>query len=397
MSTVDQQLVALLEGADTILPPDGLREKLERGTPLRVKLGLDPTAPGVTLGWAVVLRKLRRFQEFGHTAVLIVGDFTAQVGDPSGKSATRKRLSEAEVRGYAETLLEQFDRVLLPEPLEVRYNSEWLAAMNMPEVLELTSMVTVAQMLERDDFGKRFAAEKPISLMEFMYPLLQGMDSVAIEADVELGGSDQLWNLMVGRILQERFGQAPQVALTVPLLTGLDGSAKMSQSLGNYISVVDEPGEMFGKTMSIPDSSMREWYQLATTIPYGEIDQYFDEDVHPGARKRRLAREIIGLYHPPGAAAAAEAAFDRVFKQGGLPTDIEEHTLSPDVDPLYLPGVLVELGLVGSTSEGRRMLDQGAVRIDGERVTDQEVSWADLEGAVVQVGKRRFAKVAGSS
>ena len=394
MTTVDQQLAVLREGADTTLPEDGLREKLESGTPLRVKLGLDPTAPGVTLGWAVVLRKLRQFQEFGHTAVLIVGDFTAQVGDPSGKSATRKRLSEAEVRGYAASLLEQFDKVLLPEPLEVRYNSEWLAAMKMPEVLELTSMVTVAQMLERDDFGRRFDANQPISLMEFMYPLLQGMDSVAIEADVELGGSDQLWNLMVGRVLQERFGQAPQVALTVPLLTGLDGSAKMSQSLGNYISVVDEPADMFGKTMSIPDSSMREWYQLATTMSYGDIDLYFDEEVHPGERKRRLARTIIELYHPPEAASEAEAAFDRVFKEGGLPDDIIEYDLSLDSDLVYLPGALVELGLVSSTSEGRRMLDQGAVRIDGVRVSEQEIAGTDLAGRVVQVGKRRFAKVA---
>lgn len=397
MSAVDRQLATLLEGADTILPPDGLREKLEKGDPLRVKLGLDPTAPGVTLGWAVVLRKLREFQEFGHTAVLIVGDFTAQVGDPSGKSATRKRLTEREVRHFAESVLEQFSKVLLPEPLEVRYNSEWLAPMSMPEVLELTSMVTVAQILERDDFGKRFAARQPISLMEFMYPLLQGMDSVAIEADVELGGSDQLWNLMVGRVLQERYGQEAQVALTVPLLTGLDGSAKMSQSLDNYISVVDTPEDMFGKTMSIPDSAMREWYRLATTIPYGEIDRYFEEDVHPGERKRRLAREIISLYHAPGEAARAEEAFNRVFRQGGAPADVPEYELTPDPDPKYLPGVLVELGLVTSTSEGRRMLEQGAVRIDGERVTEHEISWSALAGSTVQVGKRRFAKIAGPS
>lgn len=394
MNTADRQLATLLEGADTLLPPDGLEEKLSKGKPLRVKLGLDPTAPGVTLGWAVVLRKLREFQEFGHTAVLIVGDFTAQVGDPSGKSSTRKRLSETEVRGYADSVLEQFGKILLPEPLEVRYNSEWLASMNMPEVLELTSMVTVAQMLERDDFGKRFAAEQPISVMEFMYPLLQGMDSVAIEADVELGGSDQLWNLMVGRVLQERYGQEPQVAFTVPLLTGLDGSAKMSQSLGNYVSVVDTPDDMFGKTMSIPDASMREWYELATTIPHGDVASYFEEDVHPGERKRRLAREIIRLYHPPEAAAEAEAAFDRVFRQGGIPDDIPVVEVSPGPDPRHLPGLLVELGLVTSTSEGRRMIAQGAVRIDGERVSGQDVSWDSLDGAVVQVGKRRFARVA---
>lgn len=396
MADVEQQLRILTGRTDTVLPPDGLREKLESGVPLRVKLGMDPTAPAVTLGWAVVLRKLRQFQELGHTAVLIVGDFTAQVGDPSGKSATRKRLSEDEVRGYADSVLEQFSKVLLPEPLEVRYNSEWLSTMRMPEVLELTSMVTVAQMLERDDFGKRFSANKPISVMEFMYPLLQGMDSVAVEADVELGGSDQLWNLMVGRILQERFGQPAQVALTVPLLTGLDGSAKMSQSLDNYISVVDSPTEMYGKAMSVPDALMREWFELTTTLPDTEIRAVLDSDLHPAQQKRRLAASIVELYWGVAAATEASEAFDRVFKHGGVPDDIPEFPLPAGPDPQYLPGVLVELGLVKSTSEGRRMLEQGAVRIDGQRVSSDSIAASDLVGGVVQVGKRRFAKIADS-
>jgi tyrosyl-tRNA synthetase len=249
-----------MRGVDVVKPPEGLADKLATGKPLRVKLGLDPTAPAVTLGWAVVLRKLRHFQELGHMAVLIVGDFTAQVGDPSGKSETRKRLTREEVMGYAESVLTQFRKVLLPEPLEIRYNSEWLASFDMGEVLELTSKVTVAQMLERGDFAQRFEKNSPISVMEFMYPLLQGYDSVAVEADVELGGSDQLWNLMMGRVIQERYGMAPQVAMTMPLLLGTDGVHKMSQSLGNYIGVDDQPEDMFGKTMSIPDELMSQLY-----------------------------------------------------------------------------------------------------------------------------------------
>ena len=251
----------------------------------------------MTLGWAVVLRKLRHFQEQGHTAVLIVGDFTAQVGDPSGKSATRKRLTEEEVRGYAENVLEGFRKVLLPEPLEVRYNSEWLSKLNMADVLELTSASTVAQMLERDDFSKRMAANEPISMLEFMYPLLQGYDSVAVEADIELGGTDQLFNLIMGRSVQTRYGQEPQVAMTVPLLVGTDGVQKMSQSLGNYIGVDDEANDMFGKVMSVSDAAMGQYFRLATEMDYGEIDDIMagveSGERHPGDTKRLLARTIV--------------------------------------------------------------------------------------------------------
>jgi tyrosyl-tRNA synthetase len=250
-------LSRLLRRTDTVRPADELAPRLAEGKKLRVKLGLDPTAPAVTLGWAVVLRKLRDFQEQGHTAVLIVGDFTAQVGDPSQKSETRRRLSAEEVRGHAQAVLTQFQKVLLPEPLEIRYNSEWLGSLDMTKVLELTSTVTVAQLLERGDFAKRFESRSPISVMEFMYPLLQGYDSVAIEADVELGGTDQLWNLMMGRVVQERFGQRPQVAMTMPLLIGTDGVHKMSQSLNNYIGVSDPPDEIFGKVMSILPNSRK--------------------------------------------------------------------------------------------------------------------------------------------
>ena len=315
--TIDEQLDKLMRGADTLLPRDGLRAKLEEGRPLRVKLGMDPTAPSVTLGWAVVLRKLRDFQELGHTAVLIVGDFTAQVGDPSGKSETRKRLSREKVQGYADNLLDQFSKVLLPDNLEIRYNSEWLAPLDMQDVLSLTSHVTVAQMLEREDFSNRFETNKPISVMEFMYPLLQGMDSFAVDADVELGGSDQLWNHMMGRTLQQRHGKPAQIVLTMPLLVGTDGVQKMSQSLGNYIGVTDEPNDMFGKVMSIPDELMESWFTLATSTPASEIKDLMGQlatgEIHPGLLKRRLGRAIVDEYHPEGGV-AAEAAFDQLFK-----------------------------------------------------------------------------------
>lgn len=294
------QLDKILRYTDTVVPEDDLNAKLELGRPLRVKLGLDPTAPEVTLGWAVVLRKLRQFQELGHTAVLIVGDFTAQVGDPSDKSSTRKRLSADEVNTYAESVLSQFRKVLLDENLEIRRNSEWLADLDMYAVLELTSAATVAQMLERSDFANRYRSGYPISVMEFLYPLLQGYDSVAVEADVELGGSDQLWNLMMGRIVQERYGQAAQVAVTMPLLVGTDGVNKMSQSLDNYIGVEDEPGAMFGKTMSIPDEVMLQWFRLAADRDAAEVESIENAlesgELHPKDAKRALARHVVALY-----------------------------------------------------------------------------------------------------
>lgn len=393
--TNDDQLEYLMRGVDTVAPETELAGRLAEGRLLRVKLGLDPTAPSVTLGWAVVLRKLRHFQELGHTAVLIVGDFTAQVGDPSGKSETRKRLSADEVRGYADRLLDQFAKVLLPEPLEIRYNSEWLAKLDMAEVLELTSKVTVAQMLERDDFRKRFDGQQPISVMEFMYPLLQGYDSIAVEADVELGGADQLWNLMMGRVLQERYGQRAQLAMTMPLLIGTDGEQKMSQSLGNYIGVTDEPADMFGKVMSIPDALMRQYFELATELPVSEIifniEGLAAGDVHPGDLKRRLGREIVELYHP-GEGAGAEAAFDLVFRQGGVPDDINEFELDDEPEQ-WLPGLMTGAGLTTSNSEARRMIGQGAVKVDGDKIELETVPRAALAGRVLQVGKRRFVRL----
>jgi tyrosyl-tRNA synthetase len=389
-------LPRLLRRTDTVRPADELAPRLALGKKLRVKLGLDPTAPAVTLGWAVVLRKLRDFQEQGHTAVLIVGDFTAQVGDPSQKSETRRRLSADEVGGYAQAVLTQFEKVLLPEPLEIRYNSEWLASLDMTEVLELTSTATVAQLLERGDFAKRFESKSPISVMEFMYPLLQGYDSVAVEADVELGGSDQLWNLMMGRVVQERYGQRPQIAMTMPLLLGTDGVQKMSQSFNNYIGVTDAPGEVFGKVMSIPDAVMPQWFRLATELPASEVDRVVagieKGTLHPGEAKRLLARSVTGLYWGDDAASEAEAAFDRLFRDHEVPEDVEEVPL-PAGDPVHLPSLLRDVGLATSGSEARRLIEQGAVRINGQKVLSEEVARSDLVEAVVQVGKRRFIKL----
>jgi tyrosyl-tRNA synthetase len=404
-------LASLRSGAAEIAPEGGLEEKLALGRPLRVKLGLDPTASAVTLGWAVVLRKLRRFQDAGHVAVLIVGDFTARVGDPSGRSATRSRLTKDEVDRYAEPLLGQFWKILDRDRVELRRNSEWLEPLGVEDVLRLASTTTVARMLERDDFAKRYADGQPISLMEFLYPLLQGYDSVAVEADVELGGTDQLFNLLVGRELQRDHGQDPQVALTMPLLEGTDGVQKMSQSLGNYIGVDEPPEEMFGKLMSIPDHLIAKYELLGTDLGAEEharvVAGLADGSIHPNQEKRGMARAIVELYHP-GAGAAAEAAFDKVFKRHELPDDIPERRVpssvfgreDDDAWVLHVPALLEAMGLVASRSEARRLQAQRGVRMNGEQVPHEDVP-VDGEppgqygGSVWQVGKRRFAKLAG--
>jgi tyrosyl-tRNA synthetase len=395
--TVEPATEALLRYTDKVVPEGELEQKLALGRPLRVKLGLDPTAPAVTLGWAVVLRKLRQFQDLGHTAVLIVGDFTAQVGDPSERSATRKRLTVAEVSGYAERLLSQFRRVLSEDNLEIRHNSEWLAELGMSEMLGLTAGATVAQMLERSDFAKRYEEGTPISVMEFLYPLLQGYDSVAVRADLELGGSDQLWNLMMGRTVQQRYGQEPQVALTVPLLVGTDGTEKMSQSLDNYIGIEEPAEEMFGKTMSIPDTAMPSWFRLAADLPPDEVKTMEAHlqtgQLHPAEAKRRLAREIVAMYWGEAAAQTAEEAFDRVFKRGEEPESMPDYTLGDD-DPVHVPSLLREV-FATSGREARRLIDQGAVSIDGETVGNQHVPRNNLVGRVLKVGKRRFARLVG--
>ena len=397
MKPAHEQLEYITQSVEVSLPEGALLTLLEEDRPLRVKLGVDPTAPDVTLGWAVVFDLLRRFQDMGHTAVLIVGDFTAQVGDPSEKNATRKRLSADEVRAYADRLLPVIKTQLLSERLEVRHNSEWLGAMDMHDVLELTSEFTVARIMDRDDFTKRWVAHEPISMIEFMYPLLQGMDSVAIRCDIEIGGTDQLWNLLVGRDLQERRGQAGQVVATVPLLVGTDGVKKMSQSLGNYISVRDEPADMFGKVMSVPDAAMPDWYRLAAMVPRPDVEALVegltDGSVHPGEAKRDLGRRIVTIHHDAGVAEQAEAAFDRLFRTHEVPEGIPTHHVS-QTGEVSLPAVLGDAGLVASRSEGRRMIKQGAVKIDGEKADTEFVEASSLDGVVLQVGKRRFVRIA---
>lgn len=395
----------LLAGTAEVVPEDGLARKLELGRPLRVKLGLDPTAPAVTLGWAVVLRKLRQFQDLGHVAVLIVGDFTARVGDPSGRNETRPRLSREEVDAYAERLLDQFWLILDRDRTELRRNSEWLERLTMEDVLHITAQATVARMLERDDFAKRYAQGRPITIMELLYPLLQGMDSVAVRADVELGGSDQLFNLLVGRDLQRAYGQEPQVALTMPLLVGTDGVQKMSQSLGNYIGITEDPDSMFGKVLRIPDELIVQYRRLAIdffTDP-GETERVqaglADGTLDPWSEKRRLAREIVDLYHGPGAGAAAEERFDRIHREHQLPTEVPEVAMEPSwatsEGRFWLPNLLVRTGLAGSKAEARRLIVQGGVRLDGRPLLDPEAELGveELRGRVLQVGRRRFVRL----
>jgi len=397
-------LPSLLAGSAEVVPAEELERKLTLGRPLRVKLGLDPTAPVVTLGWAVVLHKLRQFQDAGHTAVLIVGDFTAQVGDPSGKTETRPRLSQEEVRGYAGRLLDQFWRILDPERTEVRYNAEWLEPMSMEEILRLSASTTVARMLERDDFAKRYAEGKPISIMEFLYPLLQGMDSVAVEADIELGGRDQTFNLLVGRDLQREFDQEPQVALTTPLLVGTDGVQKMSQSLGNYIGITDPPDEMFGKLARVRDELIPMYRLLALDFFLDPTEaERVEQGLEDGSldawdEKRRLARQVVDLYHGQGSGAGAQERFDRVHRERELPEDVAEVAIPADAiveGTVYLPKLLAVLGLADSNSHARRLIEQGGVRLDGQPVDGDalELPANELKGRVLQVGRRGFARL----
>jgi tyrosyl-tRNA synthetase len=395
-------LATLVSGAAEVVPGHGLERKLELGRPLRVKLGVDPTAPVVTLGWAVVLRKLRQFQDAGHVVVLIIGDFTGRVGDPSGRNEARPRLTKEQVLAFRDGLLEQLWLILDPDRTELRHNSEWLEPLGMEAILKLTASATVAQMLERDDFAKRYAERKPISIMEFLYPLLQGMDSVAVEADVELGGTDQKFNLLVGRDLQREHGQEPQVALTMPLLVGTDGVQKMSQSLGNYVAITDPPDEMFGKLSRVPDELIGEYRRLtldffrdpeeADRVAKGLADGSLD----PWTEKRRLAREVVDLYHGDGAGERAEAEFDRVHKQGEAPDEIASEAIPPDLvvdGRVYLPKLLVVLGFAESSSRARGLLEQGGVRLDGEQHVELDAPIERLRGSVLQVGRRRFVRL----
>ncbi|WP_118839044.1 tyrosine--tRNA ligase [Salinibacter ruber] len=398
---VDEQMTVLRRGAEEIVPEDELAEKLrtsrETDTPLTVKLGCDPSRPDLHLGHTVVLRKLRQFQDFGHRAVLIVGDFTGMIGDPSGRSKTRPQLTLEETREHGQSYYEQATRVLDPDKTEIRYNSEWLDEMRFSDVIELAAQQTVAQMLKRDDFNERYEAGQPISLHEFLYPLAQARDSVHIEADVELGGTDQRFNLLLARRLQEANDQAAQVCMMLPLLEGTDGSDKMSKSLDNAIGIAEAPEDMYGKTMSVPDALIYRYVELVTDIPTEQLPKVkqFAES-NPRAAKAQLARRIVEMYHGEEAADRAEEHFEQTVVEGGVPDDMPEYTPTPDDGgEVGLLNLMRHADLTDSNSEGRRMIDQGAVTIDEEKVTDtgRYIDVAEEAPFVLQVGKRRFARI----
>jgi tyrosyl-tRNA synthetase len=400
---VDEQLRILRARTVDCITEEELRERLASGRSLRVKLGLDPSRPDIHIGHAVVLRKLRQFQELGHTAVLIVGDYTALVGDPSGRSATRPALSNAEADANAATYFEQAQRILLPDRLEICHNSEWLGEMGIDDVLRLAARSTVARMLERDDFAKRYASGSPISVMELLYPLLQAWDSVMVRADVEIGGTDQLFNLLAARGIQEYEGQQPQVVLTMPLLVGTGGGEKMSKSLGNYVGITEPPKEQFGKLMRIPDELMPAYFELTTGWHPDRVSEVLTElgnaEAADRARlKRVLARAVVDLYHGDGAGARAEAEFDRVFKDHAAPTEVEELVVPPEElrdGRVEVARLLALGGLVGSNREGRRKIEEGGVYLDDERVTDSSLALtpAELDGRHLRLGRRQWRRI----
>jgi tyrosyl-tRNA synthetase len=394
-------LSTLLDGAVDVVPEGGLETKLAAGRPLRVKFGVDPSRPDLTLGHTVVLRKLRQFQDAGHTAVLIIGDFTARIGDPSGTSDTRPMLAEDEVDANAKTYLEQAGMVIDVATAEIRHNAEWGASMGMPQLLRLASSVTVAQMLEREDFRARYEAGRPISVVEFLYPLFQGYDSVAVEADVELGGTDQTFNLLMGREIQRAWGMAPQVVLTMPLLEGTDGVRKMSKSLDNYVALTEPADEQFGKLMSIPDTLIARYLRLLSARPaeeIAEVEASLSDGSAANEAKRRMAREIVDAYHGTGAGTEAEARFDLVHRRHEIPEDLEEMAIPADAlrdGRVWLPRLMVGVGLASSNAEARRAVEQGGVRLDGEPIADPDAEMTPdaLRGRVLQVGRRRFVRL----
>ncbi|HBT97630.1 MAG TPA: tyrosine--tRNA ligase [Desulfobulbaceae bacterium] len=400
MLSVEEQLALIGRGAVDCIARDELEKKLRRslatGVPLKIKAGFDPTAADLHLGHTVLLQKLKHFQELGHEIYFLVGDFTAMIGDPTGKSETRKALTQEDVLKNAETYKEQVFKILDPGKTKVVFNSAWLGALTSYDMIKLASQLTVARMLEREDFKQRFESQRPISIHEFLYPLIQGYDSVAIEADVELGGTDQLFNVLMGRDLQRARGMEAQVVLTMPLLEGLDGVNKMSKSLGNYIGITEAPENIYGKVLSISDSLMFRYYELLSDLSAQEIAGLKagieDGSLHPKEVKKRLARELTARFHGQEAAEAAEAGFERVFQKKELPDDMAEVSL-PKGDAIWLPQLLLDAGLVGSTSEGRRMIQQGAVMVAGEKAGDVGAKITTEGEVVVKVGKRRFARV----
>jgi tyrosyl-tRNA synthetase len=396
MPNTNEQLALIRRGSDEILLEDDLRERLESGKPLRVKVGFDPTAPDLHLGHTVLINKMRQFQSLGHQVIFLIGDFTGLIGDPTGKNVTRKPLTREAVEQNAETYKEQIFKILNPEKTEIAFNSTWMNELGSAGLIQLAAQHTVARMLERDDFSKRYKGGQPIAIHEFLYPLVQGYDSVALKSDVELGGTDQKFNLLMGRELQKNYGQKPQVVLTMPLLEGLDGVNKMSKSLNNYIGITDAPDDMFGKIMSISDELMWRYFDLLSFRSNEELET-FKQDVEAGKNPRDvkflLAEEIITRFHSAGEAAKAQAAFIARFQKGAMPDEMPEVDLSAPEGDLGIANLLKDAGLVNSTSDGMRMIRQGAVKIDGERVEDTRLRVETNTQHVYQVGKRHFARV----
>jgi len=399
--SVAEQLALIRRGAVEILLEEELAAKIKRslesGRPLRIKAGFDPTAPDLHLGHTVLIQKLKHFQELGHQVIFLIGDFTGMIGDPSGKSETRKPLTEAEVQENAKTYQRQIFKILDPQKTLVDFNSRWMKPMTAQGLIELAAKHTVARMLEREDFHQRFLNHAPISIHEFLYPLIQGYDSVALRADVELGGTDQKFNLLVGRELQREFGQEPQVVLTMPLLEGLDGVNKMSKSLGNYVGIDEPPQEMFGKIMSISDTLMLRYYELLSDLSVAELERLQADlaggVLHPRLAKENLAKELVARYHSPAAAEEAARQFAAIFREGALPTEIEEIHLRVTEPAVWLPKVLQLAGLTGSTSEGRRLIQQGGVQVDGSKVSDVDLELVGGRDYLIRVGKRKFKRV----
>ena len=399
MISAAEQFRLISYGVADLLPEDEFKKKLEKAvatnTPLIVKLGLDPTAPDIHLGHTVVLRKLKLFQDFGHKVIILIGDFTARIGDPTGKSVTRPPLTEEQVITNAKTYQEQIFKVLDAEKTEVRFNSEWLSKLDFADVLKLASKYTVARMLERDDFHKRYTEGRPISIHEFMYPLMQGYDSIALKADVEFGGTDQTFNLLMGRHLQGEEGMPEQTIITMPILEGLDGVQKMSKSLGNYIGISEAPSEMYGKAMSIPDELMMRYFMLVTDMSIEEQEQLSKDlesgAAHPRDVKMKLAHTIVRLYHGEEAANFGQDEFVRVFQKHAMPTDIPEYKVAFTEEPVFVPQLLSDAGLTASNGEARRSIKAGAFKIDGEKCNEEHIVLKD--GMVLQVGKRKFIKI----
>ncbi len=404
MLNIDEQFEILKRGTLEIVPEEELKAKLEKsqktGKPLKLKLGLDPTAPDIHLGHGVVLRKLRQFQDLGAEVYVIIGDFTGMIGDPSGKSETRPQLTREEVEANAKTYYEQYCLILDPDKTKVVYNSEWLGKMDFADVIKLAAKLTVARVLERDSFTDRMARGEPIAMHELLYPLCQAYDSVVLESDVEIGGLDQKFNILMGRDLQREFGQEPQVGLFMPLLPGLDGVQKMSKSLNNYVGVTDPPTEMFGKLMSIPDSLMPSYFELCTDIPMDEVkritDSLLDGSAHPMEIKKRLAREIVAIYHSEDDAKSAQAEFERVFSHREVPTDMPEILITSDKlkdGSIWIVRLVTLAGFASTNSEARRLVEQGAVTIDGEEIRDVNAEITPKDGQILKVGKLKFGKI----